>query len=210
MSTSVAAAPVLAQAPMMPAAPAMLFSGMSSHRCAECGGTFPDSDMIAFESAWVCAGCKPIFIQKLKEGIAPLGVLNYAGFWIRTGAYVIDWIILQIVNFFISMATISFIRGGGRVAGMVMLTQFLIGLTLQVTYNVLFVGRFGATPGKMALNLKIVRPNGEPIGYARALGRFFAGFLSGLLLFVGFMMAGWDEEKRALHDRICDTRVIRR
>lgn len=61
----------------------------------------------------------------------------------------------------------------------------------------------------MALKLKIVRPNGDPITYGRALGRYFGEMLSGLILCIGFMMAGWDEEKRTLHDRVCDTRVIR-
>ena len=59
------------------------------------------------------------------------------------------------------------------------------------------------------MRLKIVRPDGAPITYLRAFGRYFAEILSTLILFIGFMMAGWDEEKRALHDRICDTRVIR-
>jgi uncharacterized RDD family membrane protein YckC len=58
------------------------------------------------------------------------------------------------------------------------------------------------------LNLKIVRPDGERITYARAFGRYFAERLSILIVWVGYMMAGWDEEKRALHDRIADTRVI--
>jgi uncharacterized RDD family membrane protein YckC len=68
---------------------------------------------------------------------------------------------------------------------------------------------YGATPGKMALGLKIVRPDGGPISAGRAVGRYFAEILSALTLMIGYMMAGWDSEKRALHDRIADTRVIK-
>jgi len=76
-----------------------------------------------------------------------------------------------------------------------------------VTY---FLGKFSATPGKMALGLKVLRADGEMITYPRALGRFFAEFLSSVILAIGYIMAAFDEEKRALHDRICDTRVVRR
>jgi len=81
-------------------------------------------------------------------------------------------------------------------------------LIMSMAYFVGFNGRFGATPGKMVLKLKIVRPDGEPISYGRAFGRYFAKMLSSLIFCIGYMMAGWDEQKRALHDRIADTRVI--
>ena len=48
------------------------------------------------------------------------------------------------------------------------------------------------------------------LSYARSLGRHFAKHLSSFALFIGYIMAGLDEEKRALHDRICDTRVIKK
>jgi uncharacterized RDD family membrane protein YckC len=177
------------------------------HRCAECGGTFPETEMIAFENAWVCAACKPVFVQKLREGVGPRGAFHYAGFWIRVGAKFIDGIILQVINFCVGLVIGMALRGGpgaakaGAVAG-------LAGFAFGLAYVVYFNGRFGATPGKMALRLKIVRPNGDSITYMRALGRYFGEMLSGLIMGIGFMMAGWDEEKRALHDRICDTRVI--
>jgi uncharacterized RDD family membrane protein YckC len=180
-----------------------------AHPCAECGRTFPEEDMIAFGSAWVCAECKPRFVQKLKEGIAPAGLLNYAGFWIRVGAKIIDGIILQAISFCIGLVIGVSLRGGPAAthAGAI---GAGVGLLIGLTYSVWFNGRFGATPGKMALKLKIVRPDGEPITYARAFGRYFAEMLSGMILFIGYLMVAWDEQKRALHDRICDTRVIRR
>ena len=85
----------------------------------------------------------------------------------------------------------------------------LVLMALQVAYEVYFIGRFGATLGKMALKLKVVRPDGSPVSYMRALGRHFAKYLSAIILLIGYIMAAFDEEKRALHDRICDTRVVR-
>ena len=81
-------------------------------------------------------------------------------------------------------------------------------LVLQVIYTTFFVGKFGGTPGKLALGLRIIRADGSRVSYGRAFGRFFAEILSGLILDIGYIMAAFDDEKRSLHDRICDTRVV--
>ncbi|MBV9463243.1 MAG: RDD family protein, partial [Verrucomicrobiae bacterium] len=87
---------------------------------------------------------------------------------------------------------------------------YFINTSVGVAYNVWFLGRFGATPGKMACGLRVIRPDGEPITYWRALGRTFAEFVSQITLMVGYVIIAFDPEKRGLHDRICDTRVIRK
>ena len=61
---------------------------------------------------------------------------------------------------------------------------------------------------KMALKLKVLRADGSPVGYGIATGRYFSYLISFMPIGIGFLMAAFDEEKRALHDRICDTRVI--
>jgi len=82
-------------------------------------------------------------------------------------------------------------------------------MAVGATYESVFVGRLGATPGKMALGLKVVRPDGGPISLGRAVVRYFAKVVSGIILMIGYIMAGFDSQKHALHDMICDTRVIR-
>ena len=63
--------------------------------CAECGNLFAIQDMIRHGEVYICANCKPVFMQKLAEG-APInaGELNYAGFWVRFGAKFVDGMIL--------------------------------------------------------------------------------------------------------------------
>jgi uncharacterized RDD family membrane protein YckC len=78
-----------------------------------------------------------------------------------------------------------------------------------VTYSWFFLKRYAATPGKMALGIKIVRSDGSPLSTGRILGRYFSEMLSTMILMIGYIMAGFDDERRALHDRICDTRVIK-
>ena len=82
-------------------------------------------------------------------------------------------------------------------------------LFVQMGYEVLFLGKYGATPGKMACGLKVVTSDGGKISYGRAVGRFFAQILSGLTCYIGYIIAGFDTpQKRALHDHICNTRVV--
>jgi len=70
------------------------------------------------------------------------------------------------------------------------------------------IGKFGATLGKMACKIQVVTAEGGRVSYLRSLGRYFAKFLSGLICLIGYIIAAFDEEKRALHDRICVTRVV--
>jgi uncharacterized RDD family membrane protein YckC len=79
---------------------------------------------------------------------------------------------------------------------------------VAVGYETFFVGKFGATPGKMACKLRVITAEGAPVSYARALGRYFSKLVSYLTCSIGFIIAGFDDEKRALHDRMCNTRVI--
>jgi uncharacterized RDD family membrane protein YckC len=147
------------------------------------------------------------------------GTLEYAGFWTRFLAKFIDGIVMGAVNMVVSLigaAVFGVAMAGAAAQGSVaaalglQLGLWLIQMTLSGVYYVLFLGRFGATPGKMALRIKVVRSDGSPVTYGRAFGRYFADMLSGLTLGIGYIMAAFDEEKRALHDRLCDTRVIRR
>ena len=85
-----------------------------------------------------------------------------------------------------------------------------MSMVIAIAYEVVFVGRFGATLGKMACGIKIVTPEGGQITYLRAFGRYFAKILSAFTLYIGYIIAGFDSEKRALHDRICNTRVVYR
>ena len=71
------------------------------------------------------------------------------------------------------------------------------------------MGKYGATPGKMACRLKVIRPDGGTISYMLSFGRAFAELISYMTLYIGYIMAAFDNEKRALHDHICDTRVVK-
>jgi len=178
--------------------------------CSECGRPFSANDLVRFGDRWVCGNCKEIFAQKLREGVAPQGTMQYGGFWIRFLALMIDGIILYVVSLVVRKVLGLGITPADLGAAMAFGgLLFLLQIVLAATYEGVFVGHFGATPGKMVLRLKVVMPDGSPVSMPRAFGRYFAKMLSWFTLMIGFIIAGFDPEKRALHDYICSTRVIR-
>jgi uncharacterized RDD family membrane protein YckC len=180
--------------------------------CSSCGRGFPASDLAVFGDSAVCAACQPAWVQRLAQGMAratPRG-LRYAGFWIRFVAMIIDSIVLDIVQYaiLIPLGLASFGASAERSpesSGLVL----LFVLALNIGYYVVFWALYGATPGKMALGLKVVRPDGGELSLGQSIGRYFGYMVSSIILGFGFFMAGWDDENRALHDRMCGTRVIR-
>ena len=181
--------------------------------CVECAQAYAQEDMIRFQDSWVCAGCKPLFIQKVKEGMTVAGAMDYAGFWIRLGAFVIDLFIMGIVNLLIFIP-LGILMPTSSDNPMVVLSFMPVLMLLQyaipAVYDIWFVGKYGATPGKMACKLKVTLEDGSRISYLRAMGRHFAKYLSGMILLVGYIMAAFDDQRRTLHDRICETRVVRK
>jgi uncharacterized RDD family membrane protein YckC len=180
--------------------------------CVQCGVSHPTSEMVQFGEACVCALCKPAYAQRLLEGTAlpRAGHYRYAGFWIRFLAVILDGIILFILQVAISIpiqfiVTPAFSSPGYWLA---LTLTYLVEMSLAIGYDVYFLTRHSATPGKMACSLVVIRSDGSRITAGRAVGRYFAKMVSSLILLIGFIIAAFDDEKRSLHDRICDTRVI--
>lgn len=164
---------------------------------------------------------KNLNVQSMREGALPsmyAGPLNYAGFWIRFAAKFIDGIIMWVVQVVVQMAVgaITAISmptspSGEPTPAAIAMVFLAMGLSIlvQALYNGIMIGKFGATLGKMACGLKVVMPDGSRVSMARAFGRYFAEFLSSLILLIGYIMVAFDDEKRGLHDHIASTRVIK-
>ncbi|MFT3831452.1 MAG: RDD family protein [Opitutaceae bacterium] len=193
--------------------------------CAVSGKRYPKSQMLQYEGRWVSAEHRDVFFQRLREGLNPAaadtmpGPYGYAGFWIRFVARIIDGLAVGFVNMLI-VFPMAFLFGmytasnRGTTPNLALVIGFqvvtnLLSFAMAIGYELWMIRKYDATLGKMALGLKLLRADGAKLGKGRIVGRYFAHFVSGITLLIGYMMAGWDDEKRALHDRICDTRVIR-
>ncbi|HWG58633.1 MAG TPA: RDD family protein [Candidatus Acidoferrales bacterium] len=183
--------------------------------CSQCRRTFAQSDLVQIAGSWVCGECKSAFLSRVVAGDASaISTWHYGGFWIRFVARIVDAILLISVQ--ASIALVMLGAFGAQFMPTVMrsqpagrrLTFQLLSYAIGFLYEVLFLRYRGATPGKMALGLKVIRSDGESLGWGVSIGRYFMYLVSGLILLIGYIMAGFDGEKRALHDRVCDTRVI--
>lgn len=108
------------------------------------------------------------------------------GFWVRGGALLIDMMLLSLALF---------------------LPFYGLGYLVYFAYKTVFTANGGQTPGKMAAGIKVVTLAGGPVGYGRALGRALSEWLSAILAFLGYAVAGLSD-KRALHDYIAGTRLV--
>lgn len=197
--------------PTSTAAPVPPASGSPTGTCEVCKGQFPQSQMIRFGTTQVCSTCKPSYVQMLAMGLGRTGELRYAGFWIRFGAKIIDGIILGLINFATSMISTLLIgtQNSPQAAITLLVLNTIINIAFAVAYNAWFLtSKYQATPGKIACGLKVVTADGDQVSGLRAIGRYFAEMLSSMIMLIGYIMAAFDDEKRTLHDRICNTRVI--
>jgi uncharacterized RDD family membrane protein YckC len=182
--------------------------------CSECGQPRLERELVTFGDRVVCYACKDAFAQRMREQGGFTQRFVYAGFWIRFLARLLDAIVLYIIILpvtFLVLGSAAFtVSSEGPTPMFVLLNMvmFVFQIAVSATYEVWFLTRHGATPGKMVVGKKVVTADGGPLTTGRALGRHFAVYLSSFTLLIGFIMAAFDDQKRALHDRICDTRVI--
>jgi uncharacterized RDD family membrane protein YckC len=126
--------------------------------------------------------------------------VQYAGFWKRVGATLLDGIIVAIPLGIIAGLIFGFGNSGGS-----NLFTFITGFLYKVLME---SSSKQGTLGKMIVGIKVTDLNGDRLSFGRATGRYFASILSGLMCGIGFMMAGWTSKKQTLHDMIAGTLVV--
>lgn len=169
----------------------------------------------------------PIAAQALPQ-TTTASLEDYAGFWKRTAAYILDAILLYIPG-----TVIQRMMGGGAAEARLEQAQSAAGtdlhamiaamnqyysdmapaiLVITVMTWLYFAfcesSAWQGTVGKLALGIRVTDMHGARISLPRALGRYPAKYLSAFIFLIGFMMAGWTRRKQALHDMIAGTLVL--
>ena len=131
---------------------------------------------------------------------------SYGGFWIRLAAYIIDVIIVGIPIAILRFALNPSDASSGRP-----ILVFVLTIVIDVAYFAGFwSSEFQATLGQKICGLRVVSASDfGKISFGRALGRFFAMILSGLIFCIGFLMIAFTERKQGLHDMIAGTYVTK-
>jgi uncharacterized RDD family membrane protein YckC len=153
--------------------------------------------------------------------------VEYAGFWWRFLAYIIDSIIISLISWILiipilaifGISLYSMKQSGFDTDNPAMLiAPFLIAIipmaiittVAQWLYFALMESsRHQGTVGKLLLKIKVTDTSGNRVYFARATGRYFGKILSGMILLFGYIMAGFTERKQALHDIISNCYVIK-
>ena len=174
-------------------------------RCHVCLNHFSREHMMYYQDRWICEGCRPDFFKNItKLGVHFRAVRRAVARipW-RCGAWVIDMLLYLLVakSTWIVLAKAGVIEPGYFIAPNFLLAEFVGALVWWTVF--VWVG--GTTPGKWALHLRVVTADkDERAGFGAALKRAVASVIP-----FGFVVALFNPERRALHDYLAGTRVIR-
>ena len=139
--------------------------------------------------------------------------LTYVGFWKRTLAGIIDWMILAVITMpmlFLIYGTEEYLQhvnsGDNAFAGA---ADFFLTFVFPAAVVIILWVRFSATPGKMATRAKIVDARtGKPPSPGQCIGRYFAYFPSIIAIGLGFLWIAFDPRKQGWHDKLAGTVVV--
>ncbi len=170
--------------------------------CPSCGQDNPPE-------AGFCASCGAALATTVEAasaevapspGLQPAVAEDFAGFWLRFGAFVIDGVVVWIISIILSVLTLA--SDTGPLA--------LFSLILPWLYYWLFTGLKGQTPGKMAVGIKVIDAGGNVPGLGRAALRETVGkIISAIPLFLGYFWVAWDPKKQGWHDKLAGTYVTK-
>lgn len=153
---------------------------------------------------------------------------DYAGFWKRFAAYILDAIIMYIPSKLLglmlgasaaeaAMTQAQLAAPGDPQVMMAAMSQYFHTMWPAMLLSTVMVWLYfaicesspwQATVGKLALGIRVTDMQGRRISFPHALGRYLAKFLSVIILYIGFLMVAWTQRKQGLHDLIVGTLVL--
>lgn len=165
-------------------------------------------------------------VTRVPESATP--VQTDAGFWKRLAAYIVDALVLWVPNVLLTnlmgAREAEAIYDKARLAAgedpQLMLQALdayfhalgpaILAQTILAWLYFAFCesSKWQATPGKLALGIRVTDLHGARISFVRATGRYFAKFISAFALCIGFLMVAWTQRKQGLHDMIAQTLVV--
>ena len=138
--------------------------------------------------------------------------MNYAGFWKRFAAAVLDWLILFILVIILQESVLMnaglLLEDPYAFLELAIWSNIAATLTYWIYHAAFESSSKQATLGQMALGIKVTDLNGRRIGFGKASGRFFGRMLSMAIFFIGCIMIAFTEKKQGLHDKMAGCLVV--
>ena len=135
---------------------------------------------------------------------------KYGGFWNRFVACLIDLVLIGVIIFIVVDVIYHVLGGSDIVAGGTIenVLSFLFLILDWLYFAIMESSAKQGTLGKMAVGLVVTDKRGKRLTFGRATGRYFAKWISGKILIIGYIMAAFTEKKQALHDIIAGTMMV--
>ena len=198
--------------------------GTDTIPCPRCHRTNAPGAAYCFACGLPFEGVQPGIPYARSSGASGYGPTAFAlgrpgGFWLRLLAYVVDGLIVTFAFILIwttllgqpfSDITEPLELGEDYEYSSQAFNRDGLNSLLALVYDTVLIAIWATTVGKRLFRLYVVRTDGSRVGPGRALARHLASLLSMLILGIGFLMIAFRQDKRGLHDLICDTVVIRR
>jgi uncharacterized RDD family membrane protein YckC len=163
--------------------------------------------LLSFAGVIVPGGASSSAVPTTLATPITFGLPKHAGFWIRGLALIVDAVILGVFSLVIAMWF--------KPAAAESIRALALGLTLQVSLAFLYMPALWSSPmqataGQRLFRLKVIDAiDGGRISLMRGVLRVLAMIFSGVILGIGYIMAAFTERKRALHDMIAATYVVK-
>jgi uncharacterized RDD family membrane protein YckC len=136
--------------------------------------------------------------------------VEYAGFWIRVGAALIDSVLVLMVIVPLLVAIYGWGYFGEQTSLVAGPADFLISWVAPAVAIIAFWLYRQATPGKMVLSLRVVdATTGDTLSLGQSVGRYLGYYVSTIPLLMGLIWVAFDRRKQGWHDKLAGTVVIR-
>ncbi len=208
---------VLRYAPMSPSCPQCGWSRVDGTHCPRCG-----VDVARYRAGLAAVSAVPApAVEPATPPTTPIdapraattevprvpapmatGALRPAGFWIRAAAVLIDVILVMAAE--VAFGFLLWAVTDDRLAAA---ASRAFRFLASPCYFVFLHWARGQTVGKMALQIRVVMLNGDPLPFGLSVLRHLGSWLSAVILGLGYLLAALRADKRALHDLIAGTRV---
>ena len=179
--------------------------------CTRCGGSFCGDCLVMIHGQPYCATCKNEKLLDVQSG-TDRAQLSLATFGRRFAALWIDRMMFGVGAIVIMVIAVVLTQRGGKVEdSFVVVFAVLFGAVYlgMIVYEALMLSSRGQTVGKMALKIKVVRPDGSPITTGQAWGRsVLRGVMIHVLSLLNYIPAMVTKEKTCIHDLVANTRVV--
>jgi uncharacterized RDD family membrane protein YckC len=172
--------------------------------CTRCGGSFCSDCIVNLQGRPYCATCKNEHVRDVSSGVDATQ-LPLASVGRRFAAIFVDQLIFG-VPILAVMFAIGMFSEGTEEPPCGFLAAFGVVMLLGLLYEPLMLTRWGATVGKRAMGIRVVRPDGSKISAGQAWGRFGIKSILGIISYITVFMT---PEKTCVHDIAAKTRVIR-